>query len=452
MNNEQQYKKMTETPVSSLILKLAVPTTVSMLITNIYNTADTFFVSQISVSASAATGVVFALMAVFQAFGFMFGHGAGSNVSRLLGARKTEHASEFTSTSFFLAMLTGIIFGALGLAFIDPLMRFLGSTETILPDARAYGRFILLAGPAMTCSCVLNNVLRYEGRATFAMIGLTSGGILNMLLDPLFIFTFKLGAAGAGLATMLSQYISLIILLVPFLRKQTATRVGISRFTKDIKVIGNIITTGLPNLLRQGLTSISITILNNQAAVYGDAAVAAFSIVTRCANLLFSFALGIAQGFQPVCAFNFGAAKYSRVKKAFRFTIVMALALVGLFSAVCFIFSPQVIALFRSDADVVETGSQALRFMCFGILVLPLSAIGSMLFQSVGRKKSAIRLATLQSGAVFIPLLIVLPLLFGLTGLELAQPLSYVIAAVVALPMCIRFMKELNEMEENQNP
>ena len=442
-DNELQYKKMTETPVSSLILKLAVPTTVSMLITNIYNTADTFFVSKISVSASAATGVVFALMAVFQAFGFMFGHGAGSNVSRLLGARKTEHASEFTSTSFFLAMLVGLLLGASGLLLINPLMRFLGSTETILPEAKAYGRFILLAGPAMTCSCVLNNVLRYEGRATFAMIGLTSGGILNMLLDPLFIFAFKLGTAGAGLATMLSQYISLVILLVPFLRKQTATRVGISRFTKDIKVIGNIITTGLPNLLRQGLTSISITILNNQAAVYGDAVVAAFSIVTRCANLLFSFALGIAQGFQPVCAFNFGAAKYSRVKKAFRFTIIMAILLVGLFSTACFIFSPQVIGLFRSDAEVVETGSQALRYMCFGILALPLSAIGSMLFQSVGRRKEAITLATLQSGALFIPLLIVLPLLFGLTGLELAQPLSYVIAAVIALPMCARFIRAL---------
>ena len=449
---EQQFTKMTETSVRPLILRLAVPTTISMLITNIYNTADTFFVSKVSVSASAATGVVFALMAVFQAFGFMFGHGAGSNVSRLLGARKEEYASEFTSTSFFLAMLTGILVGLLGLLFINPLMVLLGSTETILPEARAYGKYILLAGPAMTCSCVLNNILRYEGRAAFAMIGLTTGGILNMLLDPLFIFTFRMQTAGAGLATMVSQYISLLILLIPFLRNQTATRVSIRRFTKDIRVVGNILATGLPNLLRQGLTSISVTILNNQAAVYGDAAIAAFSIVSRCANLLFSFALGIAQGFQPVCAFNFGAGKYSRVRDAFRFTILMAVSLVGIFSIGCWIFAPQVISLFRSEEEVLAIGSRALRFTCCGILALPFSSIGSMFFQSVGRRKNAILLAALQSGAVFIPLLILLPFLVGLTGLELSQPLSYVIAALISVPLCVRLMKELRTLETGEAP
>ena len=216
VSEETKYKKMTETPVSTLILTLAVPTIISMMVTTIYNTADTFFVSKISVAASGATGIVFSLMAILQAFGFMLGHGAGSNISRLLGARKVANASVFLSTSFFLAIGTGFLIGLFGLLFLEPFLLLLGSTETILPEAKAYATFILLAAPAMVVSCVLNNVLRYEGIAVYAMIGLASGGILNMMLDPIFIFVLKLGTAGAGLATALSQYIGVVILLLPF--------------------------------------------------------------------------------------------------------------------------------------------------------------------------------------------------------------------------------------------
>lgn len=441
---EIQFTKMTETPVPSLILRLAVPTTISMLITGIYNTADTYFVSQISVSASAATGVVFSLMAILQAFGFMYGHGAGSNVSRLLGAKKPEHASIFASTSFFLAMATGALICIFGLIFLEPFMYLLGSTDTILPEAKAYARYILLAGPAMTCGCVLNNILRYEGRASFAMIGLTTGGILNMLLDPLFIFVFDLGTAGAGSATMVSQYISLFILLVPFLRGQTASKISLRSFTKSFDDVKNIIYTGLPNLARQGLNSISTTILNLQAAAYGDAAIASFSIVTRCANLIFSFAIGIAQGFQPVCAFNFGAKRKDRVRTAYLFTMGLGVSIIAILNAVCFFLAPDIISLFREDPEVIETGTQALRLMCFGLVFLPASALGSMLFQSVGYKRQALLLSLLQSGIIFIPLLLILPYIFGLKGIEVAQPAAYLIAFLIAFPMSLRFLKKLN--------
>lgn len=439
----RQYEKMTQTPVWKLVLMLGLPTTVSMLITNIYNTADTFYVSKISVSASGATGIVFALMAILQAFGFMFGHGAGSNISRLLGARKVEHAKIFASTSVFLALAAGAVIGILGLIFPEPLMRLLGSTDTILNEAKIYGTFILISGPAMTVGCVLNNILRYEGKAAFAMVGLTTGGILNMVLDPIFIFYCHMGIAGAGLATALSQYISTVILLMPFLKGKTVTKISVRYITNDLSDVKNIMLTGLPSLARQGLNSISTTLINVQAAAYGDAAIAAMSIVGRCGNLLFSFALGIAQGFQPVCAFNYGAGKYGRVKQATGFTIVMGMGLLGALCAGCYIYAPAIVHLFRNEEEILLAGTGALRWLCRFLFVLPVSAVGSMLFQSIGKKGRALLIAAMQSGLIVIPLLLILPHFLGLTGIQMAQPLAYLLSGIVTIPVILEFFKEL---------
>ncbi|MDO4306744.1 MAG: MATE family efflux transporter [Eubacteriales bacterium] len=445
----KQYEKMTQTPVWRLVLMLGLPTTVSMLITNIYNTADTFYVSKISVSASGATGIVFALMAILQAFGFMFGHGAGSNISRLLGARKVEHANIFASTSVFLALAAGAAIGILGLLFPEPLMRLLGSTDTILQEAKIYGTFILIAGPAMTVGCVLNNILRYEGRAAFAMVGLTTGGVLNMMLDPVFIFYCHMGIAGAGLATALSQYISTVILLMPFLKGKTVTRIRIRYITRDISDVKNIMLTGLPSLARQGLNSISTTLVNVQAAAYGDAAIAAMSIVGRCGNLLFSFALGIAQGFQPVCAFNYGAEKYGRVKKATWFTIFMGMGILGVLCTGCYINAPAIVHLFRDEEEILQTGTGALRWLCGFLFVLPVSAVGSMLFQSIGKKGRALFIASMQSGLIVIPLLLVLPHFLGLTGIQVAQPMAYLVSGIVTVPVVLGFFRELGSTARN---
>ncbi len=439
----RQYEKMTGTPVWKLVLELGLPTTISMLITNIYNMADTFYVSQISITASGATGIVFALMAVLQAFGFMFGHGAGSNISRSLGAKKIEHAKVFTSTSVFLALGAGVLIGVFGLLFPKPLMRLLGSTDTILSDAVTYGTFILISAPAMTVGCVLNNILRYEGGAAFAMAGLCTGGILNIFLDPLLIFHFRMGIAGAGLSTAISQYISTIILLLPFFTGKTVTKIHIRYITKDIADIGNILLTGLPSLARQGLNSISTAVLNQQAAVYGDAAIAAMSIVGRCGNLLFSFALGIAQGFQPVSAFNYGAGKKERVEKATWFTMLFGMAIMGILCLGCGFAAPLVIRLFREEQSVLDTGTEALRWMCFTLYILPVSAVGSMLFQSIGKKGSSLLIAMLQGGMISIPLMLFLPHFLGVTGIEIAQPCAYVISALVSFPIMISFFKKL---------
>ena len=449
MNNEERFKRMRYEKIPKLIISLGIPTTISMLITNIYNMADTYFVSQISLSASGATGIVFAVMAILQAFGFMCGHGSGSNISRSLGRKDEENASRFASSGLFLSFCISLVLMIAGLVFLEPLMRLLGSTDTILVEAMNYGRFIFLAAPAMVMSCVCNNILRYEGRAVYAMVGLTFGGILNMMLDPILIFVFHLGISGAGIATMVSQYLSLFILLIPFFRNRTASRLRLSYISRNIDTFINIIVTGSPSLARQGLNSISTAMLNMMAKPLGDAAIAAMSVVGRVSNMLFSLSLGIAQGFQPVSSFNYGAGDYKRVKESTVFTIGFGTALIAVLCTLAFINAPLIISLFRSEELVIEIGSAALRLMCFGLLLLPTVSVTNMLFQGIGESKKALFVACLQSGAFFIPLVVILTRAFGVNGLICATPLSYLLAFSVALPMVVKFMRNLIKKEEN---
>ena len=449
MNNEERFKRMRYEKIPKLIISLGIPTTISMLITNIYNMADTYFVSQISLSASGATGIVFAVMAILQAFGFMCGHGSGSNISRSLGRKDEENASRFASSGLVLSFCISLVLMIAGLVFLEPLMRLLGSTDTILVEAMNYGRFIFLAAPAMVMSCVCNNILRYEGRAVYAMVGLTFGGILNMMLDPILIFVFHLGISGAGIATMVAQYLSLFILLIPFFRNRTASRLRLSYISRNIDTFINIIVTGSPSLARQGLNSISTAMLNMMAKPLGDAAIAAMSVVGRVSNMLFSLSLGIAQGFQPVSSFNYGAGDYKRVKESTVFTIGFGTALIAVLCTLAFINAPLIISLFRSEELVIEIGSAALRLMCFGLLLLPTVSVTNMLFQGIGESKKALFVACLQSGAFFIPLVVILTRAFGVNGLICATPLSYLLAFSVALPMVVKFMRNLIKKEEN---
>ncbi len=440
---EAQYKKMTETPISRLVLSLGIPTTVSMLITNIYNMADAYYVSTLGTSAGGAISVVFGLMSILQAFGFMFGHGAGSNISRMLGSKQSDRASEYASTGFFAALTCGLVIMVGGLTFINPFMRLLGSTDTILPYARNYGKWILIAAPAMAASCVLNNILRYEGKATLAMIGLTTGGILNICLDPLFIFNFGLGTEGAGLATAVSQYISFSILLSMFLFKKTQSKLSLRLVQKDMGTIGDIVITGLPSLARQGLNSVSTMVLNNQAKPFGDAAIAAMGYVGRTSSLIFSVGLGIGQGFQPVSGYNYGAKKYSRVKKASFFTLFFGAGFIGLISLFGFMGADTIIGWFSTEKDVIDIGSTALRIQCAFLISLPVSVVATMLFQSIGKSGRAFVLSCLQSGLLFIPLCLILPEFIGVTGIQISQPLAYFLSATVSVPMLLMFLNKL---------
>lgn len=443
LSSTAQYQKMTQTPVASLVISLGIPTTISMLITNVYNMADSYFVSQIDLSAGGATSIVFGLMSIIQAFGFMFGHGAGSNISRLLGGQKQEDAHRYASTGVLWALCSGLLITLFGLVFLEPFMRLLGSTETILPYAKDYAFYILLAAPVMAVSCVLNNILRYEGKAALAMIGLTTGGILNIALDPVLIFVCDMGIGGAGLATAISQCVSLMILLSVFCLGKTQSHLSLKHLTKDMSVPLNIILTGLPSLARQGLNSVSTMVLNAQAKLFGDACIAAMGYVARTSSLIFCVGLGIGQGFQPVSGFNYGAKKYSRVKKATVFTLIFGMIFLGVIAGVCFLLAPEIIRLFRKEAEVVAMGSYALRVQCAFLVSLPVSVVATMLFQSIGKSMPALVLSCLQSGLLFIPLCLVLTHFCGIFGIQWSQPLAYFVSAMVSLPMMLVFLKKL---------
>ena len=445
--NIQQYKKMTETPIPKLILGLAAPTILSMLITSIYNLADTFFVGQISTSASGAVGVVSSLMAIIQALGFTLGHGSGTIISRSLGSRNTKAATRFASTSFFTALAVGVVLALIGLATLPGFM-LLGSTETILPHACAYARPILIAAPLMISSLVMNNILRYEGKANFAMIGLVTGGVLNILLDPVFMFVLGLGTAGAGIATALSQTVSFFILLSMFLRGKTVSQFCIHSVTREAREFGMILIGGAPSFGRQGLNSIGGMLLNIAARSYGDAAVAGMSIVSRIFMFIISVVIGVGQGLQPVAAFNYGARKFRRVRQAAIFTMGAAFCMLVVLVALCWVDSDALIRLFRDDPDVTAVALPAFHYQCLAILLQPVIVVANMTFQSVGKAGRATFLACCRQGVFFIPLILILPRTLGLVGVETCQPIADVFTFIVSLPFLLAFLNQLSRMDD----
>lgn len=436
-----QFDKMTKTPVSRLIIKLSIPAIISMMVTNVYNLVDTAFVGQLGNSASGAVGIVFGFMAVLQAIGFMFGNGSGSIISRLLGAKNNEQASKIASTGFFFTLLFGAVVAIISAFVLKPLVMLLGSTETISPYAQTYISYILVAAPFITASFTMNNLLRYEGKAALGMIGLIVGAVLNIAGDPILMFGLNMGIAGAGLSTCISQIIGFFVLLSMFLLHKTQCRLSVKLIVP--KFLPEIIGTGLPSLLRQGLNSLSTVVLNNCAAVYGDAAVAAMSIVSRVIFFTFSFALGVGQGFQPVCGFNYGAKKYDRLKTAFYFSVMLAEVIVVVMSVGLILFPGEIVRIFRDDNTVIEIGSRALVLQGIAQLFLPFCMITEMALQSVGKKLGASVLSTLRNGLFFIPLLLILSNVRGLSGIQEAQPLAVTLAVIPSAILAVRFFREL---------
>jgi len=439
-----QYEKMTETPVPKLVLTLSVPTIITMLVTNIYNLVDTAFVGKLGTSASGAVGIVFGFMAVIQAFGFMFGQGAGSIVSRLLGKCDRDNASMNASTGFFASFFCGLLVTVFGCIFLDDIVYFLGSTDTIAPYARTYISYILAAAPFMSSSFTLNNILRYEGKASLGMIGMLAGAVLNMAGDPLFMFVMDMGISGAGLSTALSQLVSWLLLLTIFVTGKTSTVISLKNLRAGTFLrLMNIMGTGFPSLLRQGLNSFTTILLNSRCAVYGDAAVAAMSIVTRIVFFAFSIALGVGQGFQPVAGFNYGAGKYSRLKKAFYFAGAVAEGIVFTGFIVLTALSGELIGIFRNDPDVIAVGTRALRLQAAAQMVLPPCMMVEMLYQCTGRKLGASVLSSLRSGLLFIPCLLLLSHFRGLSGIQEAQPLALLLSLPAAVPFAVHFFRIL---------
>ena len=441
----KQYR-MTHEPVKKLVCKLAVPTIISMLITTIYNMADAFFVGMLNnTSATGAVGVVFSLMSIIQAIGFFFGHGSGNFISKQLGSNKEEEASKMAATGFVCAFVTGIVIAVLGLSFLNTFALMLGSTPTILPYAKEYMFFILLGTPFMTSSLVLNNQLRFQGSAKYAMFGITAGGVLNIALDPLFIFVFNMGIKGAAIATLLSQIISFALLFLGCRRKGNIS-VKISNCVISRRYLKEILRGGTPSLCRQGLQSVANVCLNFTAGIYGDPAIAAMTIVTKIMGFINSAVIGFGQGFQPVCGFNYGAKKYERVKEAFYFCVKVSTVFLLCVSAAAFALSPQLIALFRKgDEAVLEYGVSALRFQLATLTLTGWITMCNMMMQNIGKVFKASALAAARQGLFFIPLVFILPLFWNYLGVELAQPIADIFTLLFSLPLQISVLREINK-------
>ena len=436
---EKYYEKMTKTPVSKLIVTLGIPTTISMLITNIYNMVDTYFVGTLGESQQASTGILFTLQTIIQAIAFMLGQGSGTMVSKALADKDQEEASEYVSTAFYIGGIAGILLMISGLIFLNPLMRLLGSTDTILPYARQYGFWVLIACPFMVGSFILNNNLRYEGKAFYAMIGLGVGGVLNIFGDYLFIVVWPMGVFGAGLATAASQIVSFIILYY-FYCKMAQGKISVKKISRRGQVYFSIITVGFPAMIRQGLTSLSSGLLNNYTKVYGDAAIAAMSVVNRFSAFVMCVGLGIGQGFQPVAAFNYQAKEYKRVKKGLLVTSGLGFLLVGILAIAGFCFAEEIVYFFQKSPEVNKIGAYALRLATVGTLFLPLSVPVNMLYQSIRKAGICSFLSLLRSGLV-IPVLVFATPYFGLLGIQAAQPVADMLTGVISIPFIVWYLK-----------
>ena len=451
LNADEKFRQMTQTPVKKLICKLAIPTIISMLITTIYNMADTFFIGKLnSTSASGAVGIAFSLMAIIQAIGFFFGQGAGNNASRALGHHDQKQAEHLASTGFFSAIGAGAILMVLGEIFLEPLAWALGSTKTILPYAMDYIRIILIGAPYMTAALVMNNLLRFQGNSFLGMIGLTIGGILNIILDPILIFGLKLGIAGAALATIISQAVSFLILLYQC-NHVGIIHIHVRNFKPSTVIYGMIVNGGLPSLLRQSIASIATICLNIAAKPYGDAAIAAMAIVSRITNFTNSTIIGFGQGFQPVCGYNYGAQLYARVRRGFWFCVKLSFVFLCAVAVAEFIFAPQMVALFRKgDPQVVDIGKTALKLQCLSLPTFAWLIMSNMMMQTMGKVVQASILGIARQGLFLIPTVLILPYFLELLGIQAAQPIADILSMVIAVPMQIKLLSQMKREESAQ--
>ena len=442
---EEKYLRMTTFPVKKLVGELAVPSIVSMLISSVYNIVDTFFVGHLDTQSTAALGIVFSYMAFIQAMAFFFGQGAGNFISRSLGSRNVKGAEQMAAVGFLSSVLTGVVVAIAGFIFMDPLLDFLGSTPTVKPFAAGYFRWILVGTPFIMGCFSLNNLMRQQGNALMAMIGIASGAVLNIVLDPVLIYWAGLGVEGAGLATAVSQAVGFVIML-SLTGKRGGIRIHPSLFKPRWHHYVEIAAGGLPSLLRQGLGAIAAICFNQVARNYGDEALAAFSVVSRVMMFAASAMIGYGQGFQPVCGFNYGARLYDRVRKAFWHSTRVSTLYCTLLAIAGYVFAPQIIALFRADDPVViRIGAQVLRYQCMVFPLIGFIVMTNMYLQNIRKVVPAIVSAALRNGLAFIPALYIGQAVIGFTGVELAQSISDVVSFLISVPLCLTALRSMGK-------
>ncbi|MFA6935613.1 MAG: MATE family efflux transporter [Sphaerochaetaceae bacterium] len=447
---EKRYIKMTTEPVARLIISMAIPAIFSQIVTSLYNLADTFFVSSLGTAATAATGIAFPIMLFIQAVSLMLAIGSGSLAARQLGQKNTDSANTTISTAFFISVFVGTAIGIVSLVFLKPLMILCGATETILPYAYDYAFWIIIATPFYSATFVLAHVVRQEGNVRLATIGTVAGAVLNCALDPLLIFGFKMGIVGAAVATSLSQIVSFLILFSHIAGDKCVLKLRWKYFHPDKKTLAEIIKVGSPNLFQSVLLVVGQILLNNAARVYGDAPLAGMNIVTKISHIIILSLNGFGQGFQPMCGYCYGARMYKRVKEGFWFTIRVGLLVIVALSLVAFVFSDQIIGVFNSyqNADVQRIGKLILRAQLLVMPFVTITTVTNMLFLSCGKALKAGTIALARNGIVFFPLIIILPRLFQLNGVIVAQPVADAITFVIGLLMLADELRKMNALEK----
>lgn len=439
---------MTSEPVGRLVCSLALPTIVSMIVTSLYHITDAYFVGRLGTEAVGGVGVSFPLMAVIHAFGYFFGHGSGTRISRSLGAGDVDDASRMASTGFFSALIGGALLAAFGLAATGPLVGVLGATDAIRSDASAYTRFIMLAAPAMVAQQTLGSILRFQGSAACAMIGMMSGAALNAVLDPLFIFGMELGVSGAALATLASHAFALVVLYIGCARRGVIA-LSPRSFSPSAAIFAEMLRGGTPSLCRQAIGVIASVSINRYAGAYGGAAaIAGMSIANRMLLFTSSAMIGFGHAFQPVCGFNWGAHKYARVREAYRFCAASSFAALALVSCGAFAFAPAIIAFFRpGDDEVIAIGARSLRLLSLSLPLQSVSVMSSMMFQTLGRAVRASMLVLARQGALLMPIIAYMAPRYGLLGVQASNPMAKTAAFAIAVPMTISMFRELKRLE-----
>ena len=437
-----KYTFLPQAPIHRAIGAMAIPTIISMLLTSMYNLVDTFFVGKINTQSTAAVGIVFSVMFFIQAFSFFFGNGSGNYISCQLGAQNTKDAEVMASTGLFYTLVFSLIVMLLGWIFLEPISILLGSTPTILPYTRQYLGISLLGTPFIMGTFCINNQMRFQGFTKYSVYGAISGSIINCLLDPVFIFGFSMGVSGAAVASVIGQICGFVILLI-MSQKEGVIHYTHRHISFEGRFVKEIIAGGTPSISRQGLASVSTIALNSVAGNYGDAAIAAMSIVTRISMFIFSVIVGLGQGFQPLCGFCYGAKLYDRMKEGFWFSTKIGTLFLLFWSVILIIFSGEVVSLFRDDPDVISIGIPALRYQMIIFSACSFMMMANMMMQTCRKTIRANILAASRQGLFFIPLIFVLPYFYGLFGVEICQAVSDIISLIVTIPIVWSAFKEM---------
>lgn len=449
---DERRNMMLEDSIVKIIPLIAVPMIIAMLIDSIYNITDTYFVSQLGTAATAAVGVNDSLMHLMRSVAMGFGMGASSYISRLLGAKRDEEASRVGTTSFLTALGTLATLAAIAFMFMGPLVTMLGATETVKPYSMDYARWILMAAPFTGGTVVLSQILRAEGSTKMSMIGMVSGCIINIGLDPLFINVFGLGVAGAALATGFSKLISCTVLLMPFLMKRSLLEIKFKLFTPKKEIYGEIARMGIPTFLRSSMFSLSSIVTNNVAGGFGDSALAAVSVANKCTRLVGSGIMGLGQGFQPIAGYCWGAKKYKRIRQAFWTCSAMGAAAGVILGTIMAFSATNLVSVFASsnDAQIVKIGSFMIITQCITMVPHVWGMIANGLYQALGRSVGAAVLGLSRQMICLIPSVVILSSLFGVYGLASAQATADILTVIIAFPMVIHLFRKIKIKEEEQ--